>query len=449
MDSSRLGRRRFLSTTAVASAVAVAAPYIRTSRAAGKLSVGFWDHWVPGANDVLTKLANEWAVKEKVDLKIDYITSQGNKILLTIAAEAQAKSGHDVLALPTWYAAAQARNLEPMDDVMQPLIALNGRPVAVVEYLGKQDGHWIAIPATPGSQTKPPCARIDFFKQHVGLDLTRMYPASGPAEKSLAEKWTWEAFLTAAERCFKAGYPFGLGVGQTSDSVDWVGALFAAYGAELVDAKGNITVKSDATREALEYAKRLVPFLPPDVFAWDDASNNKWLIAGKGALIMNPPSAWAVAKRDAPQVAEQLWTFPSPKGPKGRYDPGLSYFWGIWKFAANKPAAKSLLTYLSQRPAVDQLVTASGGFDIPGFSGLRDFKIWAEQGPPKGTLSHYPARDDQIVWIAASPAPTAIASQIYAQATNTKMIAKVTQGGESIDKAIAWAASELEGFMRV
>jgi len=448
MGSSRFGRRRFLSATAVASAVAVAAPYVRTSRAAGKLTVGFWDHWVPGANDVLTKLANEWAAREKVDLKIDYITSQGGKILLTIASEAQAKSGHDVLALPTWYAAAQAKNLEPVDDVMQPLIAQNGRPVAVVEYLGKQDGHWVAVPATPGTQTKPPCARIDLFKQHVGLDLTRMYPASAPADKALADKWTWETFLTAAEKCFKAGYPFGLGLGQTTDSVDWVGALFAAYGAELVDAKGNITVKSDATRQVLEYAKRLVPFLPPDVFAWDDAGNNKWLIAGKGALIMNPPSAWAVAKRDAPQVAEQLWTFPSPKGPKGRYDPGLPYFWGIWQFAANKPAAKSLLAFLSQRPAIEQLVSASGGYDIPAFSGLRDFKIWAEQGPPKGTLYHYPARDDQIVWIAASPAPTAIASQIYSQATNTKMIARVTQGGQSVDKAIAWAASELEGFMR-
>src|ERR1700693_5394388 len=117
MDSSKFGRRRFLSATAVASAVAVAAPYIRTSRAAGKLSVGFWDHWVPGANDVLTRLANEWATREKVDLKIDYITSQGSKILLTIASEAQAKSGHDILALPTWYAAGQARNLEPMDDI--------------------------------------------------------------------------------------------------------------------------------------------------------------------------------------------------------------------------------------------------------------------------------------------------------------------------------------------
>jgi hypothetical protein len=30
----------------------------------------------------------------------------------------------------------------------------------------------------------------------------------------------------------------------------------------------------------------------------------------------------------------------------------------------------------------------------------------------------------------------------------TKMIARCTQGGESIDKAISWAASELEGFTR-
>ncbi|HXX12934.1 MAG TPA: ABC transporter substrate-binding protein [Burkholderiales bacterium] len=444
MTSTRLDRRRFLA----ASAAAVAAPYVRTSHAAGRLTVGFWDHWVPGANNVLTKLCNEWAAKEKVDLKIDYITSQGNKILLTGTAEAQAKAGHDIMTLPTWYASAQAKNLEPMDDLMKPLIAENGNVVAVTEYLGKQDGHWVAVPATPGSQVKSPCGRIDVFKQHVGLDLTKMYPPGAPADKALTDRWTWDAFLTAAEKCFKAGYPFGLGLGETTDSVDWVGALFASYGAELVDAKGNITVKSDATRQALEYAKRLVPFLPPDVFAWDDASNNKWLIAGKGALIMNPPSAWAVAKRDNPKVAEQLWTFPAPKGPKGRFTPGLPFFWGIWKFANNKSAGKSLLTYLSQRSVVEQLVMASGGYDIPSFSGLRDFKAWAEEGPPKGTLYHYPPRGDEIVSIAMSPAPTAIAMQMYAQATNTKMIAKITQGGESIDKAIAWAASELEGFMR-
>jgi hypothetical protein len=28
-------------------------------------------------------------------------------------------------------------------------------------------------------------------------------------------------------------------------------------------------------------------FLPPDVPAWDDASNNLWLVSGKGAMITN------------------------------------------------------------------------------------------------------------------------------------------------------------------
>ena len=330
---------------------------------------------------------------------------------------------------------------------MDPLIAQNGAVLPAIEYLGKQSGRWIAVPATPGSQMKPPCARIDLFQQHVGLDVTKMYPPGAPPDQTLAEKWTWDAFLAAAEQCSKAGYPFGLGLGQTSDSVDWVGALFASYGAELVDAKGNVTIKSDATRQVLDYMKRLVPFLPPDVFTWDDFSNNRWLIAGKGALILNAPSAWAIAKRDNPKLAEKLWTFPSPKGPKGRYQPYTPFFWGIWKFSSNKPAAKSLLAHLSQPSAVEQLVAGSDGYDLPGFAGLRNLKLWAEEGPPKGTLYHYPPASDQTVWISGIPAPPTVASQIYMHATLTRMIAMYTQGGESIDNTLAWAASKLEGFL--
>ena len=448
MVSRTINRRRILQASAAISATVVSAPYIRTSHAAGKLEVGFWDHWVPGANDVLTAMCKEWAEKEKVEIKIDYIPSQGQKNLLTIAAESQAKAGHDVLAFPTWWPADKAKDLEPVDDIMKALVAKNGAVTPLIEYLGKVDGHWIAIPATPGSQIKGPCARIDLFKQHVGLDLTKMYPAGAPPDKTLSEAWTWDAFLDAAAKCQKAGSPFGIGLGQTADSVDTMGTIFGAYGAELVDAKGNITVKSDATKQVLEYMKKLVAVLPPDVFAWDDASNNKWLVSGKGALIMNPPSAWAVAKRDAKNVAEQLWTFPAPRGPKGRLQPYLPYFWGIWKFSKNKAAAKSLLLHISQRGAVEKMVAASQGYDIPAFANLNDFKTWAEEGPPKGTLYHYPPKPGQVLRISAYPAPPKIANQIYTQAIMTKMVAKCTQGGESIDKSIAWAASELQGFMR-
>ena len=75
------------------------------AHAAGKLSVGLWDHWVPNANNAPTEtLIKEWAEKEKVEVAIDFITSQGNKLLLTAPPNSQAKSGHDILAFTSWLA---------------------------------------------------------------------------------------------------------------------------------------------------------------------------------------------------------------------------------------------------------------------------------------------------------------------------------------------------------
>ena len=188
--------------------------------------------------------------------------------------------------------------------------------------------------------------------------------------------------------------------------------------------------------------------MPPDAPAWDDASNNKWLVSGSGALIMNPPSAWAVAKRDAPKFAEQCWTHGMPAGPKGRFAPFLPYFWAIWNFCKNNPAAKSLLVHLSQPASVEKLVAASGGYDLPSFANLTTLKTWAEEGPPKGTLYHYPnPHNHQVLSIAAAPAPPKIAFQIYTQAIQTKMIVRHMQG-EAMEKTLAWAESEVEGFMR-
>jgi ABC-type glycerol-3-phosphate transport system substrate-binding protein len=300
--SRKLSRRQFVAATAATSAALIAAPYVRGAYAAGKLTLGFWDHWVPGANKASTDLVNEWAAKEKVEVSIDYITSQGNKLILTAAAEAQSKSGHDILAMATWRPHTDADLLEPMNDIMGPLIKQNGEVNDTVKYLGQANGKWLGVPASIGSQIKGPCSRIDLMKKYANIDVQAMYPAGSPPK---ADDWTMDTFLKAAEACHKAGFPFGIGLGETTDNVDTAGAIFSSFGAELVDAKGNLTVKTDAVRQALDFYKKLTAFLPPDAAAWDDASNNKWLVSGRGALIMNPPSAWAVAKRDAPDIAAQ------------------------------------------------------------------------------------------------------------------------------------------------
>jgi len=415
----------------------------------GRLALGLWDHWVPVGNDAMRKLVTEWGQKNRVDIQLDFITSVGNKNLLTIAAESQAKQGHDVLSFPTWEIHAQSELLEPMDDVMARLSQKYGAINPIVEYLGKIDGKWRAIPAVSGSQNKPSLGRIDLLKQHGGIDVQAMYPASDSAANT-AEQWNWETFLKAAEGCQKAGFAFGLPLGNFPDANDWVGSLFRSFGAELVNAKGEITANSDNVRAVLAYAQRLCQFLPNDVFSWDDASNNRALISGKSALIFNPPSAWAVAKRDAPQVAEQCWTFPAPAGAAGRFTPYLPYFWGVWGFSRNKGAAKALMEHLSERDQAQAMVAASGGYDIPPFTSMTDFDTWAKEGPPTGVVYNYPVRPHHKSqqFIAAYPAPPAIAVQMYNQGIQAKMIARVVQNKEPVDRTIAWVTRELEGFQR-
>ena len=93
-------------------------------------------------------------------------------------------------------------------------------------------------------------------------------------------------------------------------------------------------------------------------------------------------------------------------------------------------------------------MTASVGFDIPPYPSFMDFKIWEEVAPPKGTVYNYPPRKDAVPSIAGYPAPLKIGTQMYAQATLTKMCAMCTQGGKTLDDTMDWAAQEIEGFMR-
>ncbi len=431
-----------------AASAALPLVHIRTAGAAGKLSVGFWDHWVPAGNAAMKKQVDAWADKNKVEVQVDFITTMGSKNLLVTAAEHQAKTGHDINTFLTWDALTHADALEPMDDVMARLSAQYGGVNDICSYMGKSKGHWIGVPSSSGAQNKGPCGRISVLKNMAGLDIQAMYPTQD-VRTAGADGWTYEAMLKAAEACQKGGMTFGIGVGQTGDSVDTAGSLFAAHGAELVNAKGEITIDSDPVRQVLEYAQRLVKFLPADAVSYDDASNNRALISGKSALIWNPPSAWAVAKRDNLPVAEDSWTFPAPSGPRGRFVPYVPFFWGIWQFSKMKPAAKELIEYLCQRDAVEERCTAVLGYDLPPFESMNDFKVWEEVGPPKGTVYNYPVRKSsgQRAHVAAYPAPPDIAVQIYNRATMPTMMAKL-QSGQSVKEVMAWGKGELEGFTR-
>ena len=175
------------------------------------------------------KLIEEWAAKEKVEVQIDYITTQGNKLLLTEQAEAQSQDRprhHDIPLLGPGRSRQAARARRRHHGAADQ-----------AERRRQRDGE-------VSGQARGPLGRGagDARQQRQGTVLAhrpheaacrhrraghvsgrRLRPRRTPGHSTPSCK--------AAEACHKAGFPFGIGLGTTTDSVDSAGAIFDAFGA--------------------------------------------------------------------------------------------------------------------------------------------------------------------------------------------------------------------------
>ena len=160
---------------------------------------------------------------------------------------------------------------------------------------------------------------------------------------------------------------------------------------------------------------------------------------------MNPPSAWPSAVKENPPVSAQIWHHPLPAGPGGRFLPWAPAFLAIWSFSRNKSAAKDLIAWLGEREQVEASLIASQGYDVPAFSGLADFPVWAEEGPPKGTLFNYPLRPAHraAAIVPGQPAPPEIAASISGNWVLPKLGGRVMQGRIAIGTAITETERDL------
>ena len=214
--------------------------------------------------------------------------------MLTITAEAQARSGHDILAHPAWYAPTYARQLEPLDDVMKSARSSStAKSADAVEFLGKSGRQMdrgarrrpapgeAALRARSTSSSSTPASTSSRCTRR-----TRRAPTRQPTN------WNWDTMVTAAEKLFKAGCPIGLRP-RPDDRLDRLGRRafpLLRRGARRREGQHHRQDGRGASR-CSSIPRSSSRCMPPDVFAWDDASNNKYLISGQGAMIMNPPSA--------------------------------------------------------------------------------------------------------------------------------------------------------------
>ena len=183
--------------------------------------------------------------------------------------------------------------------------------------------------------------------------------------------------------------------------------MFWCYGGKVLEADGKTpAIVSDRTAQVIDWYKELYGgAMEPEVLSWDDASNNRFLLSGKGSWIHNPISAYNTALANKMPIADEMNHHPSPAGPAGTHGaPGINAL-GVWKSSRNLEPAKEFIQFLFRKENFDAWIVASNAFNQPPLRDLADHPIWvrnpkfamlpkeAEYAHPRG----WPAKPNDAV----------------------------------------------------
>ena len=108
----------------------------------------------------------------------------------------------------------------------------------------------------------------------------------------------------AARTLKPKGNPTGMAFSHCNDAnLNWRSLMFS-FGATETDPSGdNLTIDSKEMREALQFAKAMFDEgMTPEVFSWDDASDNRFLASGIAGWIHDAISAYRTTESTNPAV---------------------------------------------------------------------------------------------------------------------------------------------------
>ena len=431
LDSRRVSRRRFL--RAAAGGAAGLAGVLATGRPPAiaqtrELTFLTFASFVPDTDKELKRQFEEWGAQNKVKVRLDIIA--GLQFQTKKAAEVQARSGHDLIVLGAGLGDADLYfdHLVDLNDVAGDVGATNGGWLNESDYLIR--GKWKLLP-----WWMPP------FPMAVRTDLLEQVGEKNPD--------TWEDWLRVGKKGKAIGHPFGTAISHTGDANVTLLSILWSYGASYVAKDGRtITINSPQTRQALEFVKRLyTEAMEPEVLAWDDASNNRCLNAGKCIAIHNPISAYESAKKDKVlvpgtqrEIADVIDHVNTPRGPVDRRTTAGYFCVGIWNFSKNVDLAKDFLRYHFQPHNLNKWVEAGHGYNMPFLTTLTKHPVYKSDKqyrfiPEVARVSVPPS------W----PGPTTAASQqVLDLYIIPDMFAQHVTGKLTADQAIAWAEKEMQ-----
>jgi multiple sugar transport system substrate-binding protein len=395
----------------------------------GDLSIIQWVHFVPAYDDWFDNTwVKQWGEKNDVQVKVEHIN---NTLLDTrAAAEVAGQSGHDLFM-----------NLHPMASYEDQVI--NHAPI--IQEIQRKVGKYgpLGQASTYNPKTKKYFAVSDNYVPDPVIWRHDLWNGVGEAP------FTWDHVRKAAPKLKALGHPIGIGQSQELDSNMALLAFMMCFGAFVQNAENRPTLNTKTAVEAVKFMSDIYTSGEDSgIFGWNPASNNNYLYAGTGSMILNAISATRTPESQHLPFSEDLWIWPIPNGPHGRL--GLEHVmscYSIWKFAQNKENAMQFLSDLCI--AGKQATNASQLYNFPAFPGAYPFKAIrktaaADTNKPHGKYTILTTIAEKYTHNIGYPGTTnAAMDEVFSKYLIPQMFAQVSQGKMSAADSVKSTASQV------
>ena len=424
-DSSSVSRRGFLKVTGAGLAGGSLLTMLDARQAPAQikgtsLRMLKWSHFVPAYDTWFDDFAKKWGEKNGVKVRVDHIPHL--ELPARYAAEFAAGAGHDLIYFVGQILTGQYyRNLIDLSDIADGLSKKYGAWMEGSKSAGQVAGRWYGIP--------------DFFIAIPVLWRKDLFDSVG-----LGAPNSWDD-LRKAGRLLKAkGHPTGMQFSHCNDANHNWRALMYSFGVKETDPSGQtILIDSKEMREALRFAKAMYDEgMTPEVFSWDDASDNRFLASGVGCWVHDAISAFRTTEDTNPKVFKETYCLPEAAGPSGRWNVGEPNVWSIWKFSKNVPAAKEFIQAISD--SQKDAMLASRGYNMPFMRGQYAKPMPGLGNDPKlGILQE----QDKITAFFGHPGPMSPpAQEVLTTFLVPDMFTRVARGG-AIEDTMKWGVGEI------
>jgi spermidine/putrescine-binding protein len=402
-----------------------------TAKVSGDLKILMWSHFVPKHDKWFDPFAKDWGKKVGVNVTVDHIDN--TQIPARIEAEIAAQSGHDLI-----------QYIGPLPQFEPSMIDLADVTKEAEKRFGKQ------IDLCRKCSYNPTTGKFFAYSPSWA-------PDPGDYRKSLWEKagfpegpQSYDDLLKGgSEIKSKQGVQLGIGMSQEIDSNMAARALIWSFGGAEQDEQDNVTINSPETVAAVEYMKKLYDgAMTQEVFAWNPASNNQGLIAGKMSYILNSISAYRTLQGINPSVADDVFFVKALKGPKDAFAAQhVMYNYIVPKFAKNPDAAQEFLLHYTQNWA--RTTWESQLYDFPAFPDrVPKLNDWLDNDPfaskPANKLAVLKDALDWSVNVGYRGYANAAVGEVFGTFVLPNMLARAARGKQSPQEAVAAAESQMK-----